>query len=139
MEAPSARASPGDLAAGAGQEWLGNSAWQVPELEISRIESWPSITAASYHRGEGESIWRGDRHRIAVALDQVPPLLMQVEQGSTRQIPLQAPGGLTFTPPGLTVRTVHPAGRFAHAVWDTDLYSTLLPELGAAVSRFEHL
>jgi AraC family transcriptional regulator len=26
-----------------------------------------------------------------------------------------------------------------HVVWDTDLYSTLLPELGAAASRFEYM
>ena len=140
MQETSEKGSTGDIASGAGPEWLGNSVWQAPEVEISRIKFWPSITAASYHRGEGESIWRGDRHRVVVALDQVvPPLLMQAEQDPTRQIPLQAPGGLTFTPPGLTVRTVHPAGRFVHAVWDTDLYSALLPELGGAASRFEHL
>jgi hypothetical protein len=72
MQAPSERGRSADLASGAGQDWLGDLVWQVPEVEISKINSWPSITAMSYHRGEGESIWRGDRHRIVVALDQHP-------------------------------------------------------------------
>ena len=65
VQAPSERGSTADLASGAGQEWLGNSVWQVPWLEISRIKSWASITAVSYHRGGGEAIWRSDRHRLS--------------------------------------------------------------------------
>ena len=99
----------------------------------------PSITVVSYHRGEGESIWRGDRHRIVLILDQYPPALVQVEQGPAWQTPLVAPGTLAFYPPGLSVRIVQSAARFVNVFWDTDLYSTLLPELGAAISRFEYL
>jgi AraC family transcriptional regulator len=131
--------STADLAPGAGQDWLGNSVWQVPDLEISRIKSGASITAMSYRRGGGETIWRGDRHRIILIPDQHSPVVVQVEQGRTRQMPLVAPGTLAFYPAGLTLRVVHPAARFVHAVWDTDLYSALLPELGAAASRFEFL
>jgi len=127
-----------DLASGAGQDWLGNSVWQVPDLEISRIKSGASITAMSYRRGGGETIWRGDRHRIILIPDP-HPWVLQVEQGRTRQMPLVAPGTLAFYPAGLTLRVVHPAARFVHAFWDTDLYSALLPELGAAASRFEFL
>jgi hypothetical protein len=72
-------------------------------------------------------------------LDQFPPALFQVEQGPTWQTPPVAAGILVFYPPGLTVRTVHPTARFVQAVWDTDLYSALLPELGAAASGFEFL
>jgi AraC family transcriptional regulator len=128
-------------ASGAGQDWLGNSVWQGPKVELSGIKSWASITAMSYQRDAGETIWRGDRPRLVLSPDQLPPMLVQVEQGHTRQMPLVVPGSLTFFPPGVTLRIVPPAApaRFVQAVWDMDLYSTLLPELGAAVSRFEFL
>ena len=132
--------STSDLASGAGQDWLGNSVFQVPELEISRIKSWASIAAVSYHRGDGETIWRGDgHHRLVLAPDQLPLQHVQVEQGHTRQISRVAPGSLAFFPAELKVRVVHPAARLIQVVWDADLYSTLLPELGAAASGFELL
>ena len=139
MQAPSERERTADLASGAGQNWLGNSVWRSPDVQIQKLKSWASITAASYHRGGGESTWRGDRHRLVLTLDQVPPSLVQVEQGHTRELPLAPPGALGFSPPGLTIRSVHPAGRFVHVVWDTDLYSALLPELKTATSGFEYL
>jgi len=122
-----------------GEGWLGNSVWRSPQVEFLSIKAWASITAASYHRGGGESTWRGDRHRLVLTLDQVSPSLVQVERGHTREFPLAPPGALGFSPPGLTIRSVHPAGRFVHAVWDTDLYSALLPELKTATSGFEYL
>jgi AraC family transcriptional regulator len=139
MQVPSEKVSTADPAPRAGQEWLGNSVWQAPKLEISRIKSWVSITAMSFRRGDGETIWRSDRHRIILIPDLHSLVAIQVEQGRTRQIPIAPPGTLSFYPAGLTVRVASPAARFAHAVWDTDLYSTLLPELGAAASRFEYL
>src|SRR5271169_6510652 len=134
-----ARGSTGDLASGAGQEWLGNSVWEHPQLEISRIKSWNSITASGFRRDGGESIWRGDRHRIVVSQEQRPPSLFQVEQGPTRQMPLAAPLTFSFFPAGLTLRIVQPATSYVQVLWDTNLYSALLPELGAAASRFEFL
>jgi AraC family transcriptional regulator len=140
MQAPSEGATTGRLASGAGQQWLGNSLWQAPKLEISRINSWASITAVSYHRDGGESMWRGNRSRLVLQPDLALPVLLQVEQGPTRKTPLTAPGGLAFFPAGLTVRVVQPAAaRFVQVLWDTDLYSTLLPELGTATSGFELL
>ena len=140
MPASSEGASTGVLASGAKPDWLGHSLWQVPDLEISRIKSWPSIMAMSYHRSGGELMWRGDRHRLVLIRDELPPVLMQVEQGRAWQTPLTEPGTVAFYPPGLTVRAVQPvAARFVQVLWDTDLYSTLLPELDAAASRFELL
>jgi AraC family transcriptional regulator len=140
FQSPAANTSEGRsvavLASGA-REWLGNSVWQAPEIEISRIKSWGSITAMSYHRDGGEAIWRGDRHRLILARDQRPPMLLQVEQGSTWETSLAAPGTLSFCPAGLTIRTVQSEASHVQVVWDADMYSTLLPELGAAASRFE--
>ena len=139
MQPQSERGSTADPASGAGQDWLGNSVWRAPGLEISGIKSWGSITAMSYHRAAGESTWRGDRLRIVLGADQFPPMLLQIEQGPTRQMPTGAASGLMFFPSGLEVRTVHPAARLAQVVWDTDLYSTLLPEVGEVASRVEFL
>jgi AraC family transcriptional regulator len=91
----------------------------------------------SYHRDGGEATWRGDRHWLILARDPRPPMLLQVEQGRTWETTLAAPGTLSFCPAGLTIRAVQSAASHVHVVWDTDLYSTLLPELGAAASRFE--
>ena len=117
--------------------WLGNSIWQA-RVDISRVCCSPSITAVSFGRDGGEGIWRGDRPRLSVAWDPRPPMLLQVEQGPTREIPLCAPGTLSFCPPGVTLRSVSAAERRrVQAFWDTNLYSALLPELDAAASRFE--
>jgi len=64
-------------------------------------------------------------------------MLLQVEQGRTWETALDAPGTLSFCPAGLTIRAVQSAASHVQAIWDTDLYSTLLPELGAAASQFE--
>jgi len=94
----------------------------------------------SYLRDGGEAIWRGDRPRLVLIPEGLPPVLMQVEQGRTWQTPLTGPGTVAFYPAGLTVRVFQPAAaKFVQVLWDTDLYSTLLPELGAAASRFELL
>jgi AraC family transcriptional regulator len=139
VPASSERDSTGKLLSGVNPSWLGNSVWQVADLEVSRIKSWPSITAMTYRRGAGESIWRGDRHRMTVFLDQLPPVLVQIAQGPTGELPPAAPGTLSFCPPDVTLRSVTPAARFIQVAWDTDLYSALLPELGVIAHRFEPL
>jgi AraC family transcriptional regulator len=136
---PSQRDTAGELAPGAEKKWLGNSVWQVPGLEISGIKSWGSITAMSFRRGAGETIWWSDHHRIILIPDPHSSVVVQVEQGRTRQLPIAPPGTLSFYPAGLTVRVASPAARFVHAVWDPGFYSILLPELGTAASRFEYL
>ena len=129
-----------DLASSAGPNWLGNSVWQVPGLKISKIRSWPFITALSYHLGGGEAVWRGDlRHRLVLAPDRTPPVLVQVGQGKPCQMPVAAPGSLSFCPAGLTIRSVQPPARFVQVIWGTDWYSALLPELGEPSPRFDFL
>jgi AraC family transcriptional regulator len=93
----------------------------------------------SFHRDGGETIWRGDCHRLVLTLDQLPSALLQVEQGRTWQVPIAAAGALGFYPACLTVRVVHPAARFVQVLWDRNLYSSLLPERGSAASRLEFL
>jgi AraC family transcriptional regulator len=133
----SERGSTASLESGAEQEWLGSSVWRAPKIEISRIKSWASIMAMSYHRDNGEAIWRGDRHRLILARDQRPPMLLQVEQGPTWETTLAPPGTVSFCPAGLTIRAVQSAASHVQVVWDTDFYSALLPELGGAASWFE--
>jgi AraC family transcriptional regulator len=93
----------------------------------------------NYRRNAGEFTRRGDRHRLILTTRQLSPLLVQVEQGRTRQTPPAAAGTLVFSPAGVTIRSVQPTASFVQVVWDTDLYPALLPEFGAAASRFEFL
>ena len=137
MQAPGDGESTPDLATDTGQNWLGESLWQAPKIEISRIKSWPSIAAMSYRRDSGEATWRSDRHRLILAREQRPPMVLHVEQGSTWETSVAVPGTLSFCPAGLTIRAVQSAARHSQVVWDADLYSTLLPEPGAAASQFE--
>jgi AraC family transcriptional regulator len=69
--------------------------------------------------------------------DGIPPGLRQIEQGPTRQTPAYPPGTLAFCPPGITSRNVLASARYIQVLWDADLYSTLLPELGATPSQFD--
>ena len=110
-----------------------------PAAAISKIKSWASITVVTFHRDAGEALWRGDRHRIVLTPDQFPSLLVQVEQGPTRQMRVVEPGTLAFFPAGTTVRSVAAAARLGQVVWEARLYSALLPELGAVASRFDFL
>jgi AraC family transcriptional regulator len=137
MPAASDKGNIGEPALGGGRKWLGGSIWESPKIEISRMRSWPSFAAMSYHRDSGEATWRGDRHRLILALDQRPPMVLQVEQGTTWETNLAPPGTLSFCPAGLTIRTVQSAAKHVQVVWDANLYSNLLPELEAEASRFE--
>src|SRR5271166_5230125 len=139
VQASRKRRSTTDPASGAGQEWVGNSVWRAPELEISGVKSWGSITAFTYHRGTGESVWRGDRHRLVLSPPRLEPVLLQVEHGRTRQVSPSAPGTLSYHPPGVTVRNVQLETSHFQVLWDTDLYHAVLPELVAALSTFEFL
>jgi hypothetical protein len=112
MPASSERNSAGELLSGGNPGWLGNSVWRVPDLQVSRTKSWPSITAVNYRRGGGEAIWRGDCYRMSVSLDWLPPVLTQVEQGPTWELAPAGPGILSFIPPEVTLRSVTPAARF---------------------------
>jgi AraC family transcriptional regulator len=66
-------------------------------------------------------------------------MLVQVEQGHARQTSLAAPGTLAIFPPGIKVRIVGPPARLVRVLWDTELYSALLPELGVCAPQFEFL
>jgi AraC family transcriptional regulator len=137
MPAPNEGDSTADLASGAGQRWLGKSVWESPKIEISRIKSWPLIAAMSYHRDGGETVWRGDRHRLALGGPTSSPVLFQIEDGPTWQRPSMSVGDLGFYPAGLKIRIAHAEANLAQVLWDTELYSALLPELGTAASGFE--
>jgi AraC family transcriptional regulator len=131
------RDSTDKLSSGGGPGWLGNSVWRAPQVATSGIKSWSSFTAVSYSRADGEGMWRGDRHRLVLTPDHLPPVLMQIEQGPTQQMPAVEARTLGFYPAGLSVRAVEPAARRIQVVWEPDMHSGLLPELGSAASRFE--
>jgi AraC family transcriptional regulator len=139
MKAQSERGNTADLASGIKPEWLGNSLSQGPKVEISRIKSWPSLTAMSYRRDGGEIIVRSDRPRLVLMPDPHSPALVQIEHGPAWEPTLAGPDSLSFVPAGVTMRVVDAAASRVAVVWDTDFCSTLLPELGAVESRFEFL
>src|SRR5262250_405666 len=102
MPAPNKRGVSTDLAPGAGREWLGKSVWQIPQIEISAVKSWPSITAMRYNASAGEGFWRGERNRLLLPLipdDDHPSYLLQIDQGRPDEAPILS-GALAFQPAG---------------------------------------
>jgi hypothetical protein len=66
---------------------------------------------------------------MTVFLDQRPPVLVQLSKGQPGNFRLPRLA-LCHCPPDVMLRNVTPTARFTLVLWDTDLYSALLPELG---------
>ncbi len=125
-------------AAAAEQDWLRDAIWHAPDIHIGKVKVWNSVAALAYERGSGESSWRGDRHRLVLTRSLPGPVLIQVEQGRTRDA-LCPPGSLTFYPAGLETRTVHGSASFVQILWDPALLAALLPELGTITLELNFL
>jgi AraC family transcriptional regulator len=136
MAAHSEEGSTADPASGAGQGWLGSAVWEAPDFRIQGVKSCGSISAVTYDRGSGESTFKGDKDRLVLRLNPAGQVLMQVDQGRQREV-FCSPYSLGFFPADVKYRMVHAEARFVQVLWDPELCSTLLPELGAVASGFE--
>lgn len=104
--------------------------WELTGRRILSWRNWESSCAGIYDRGEGEGIWQGIQHRLVFSLTPLPPLLLQIDDGPTRDVPC-TPDAIGFYPAGVRVRTAGGNSRYAQVCWKPDLYRSIAPELPA--------
>ena len=81
-----------------------NPIWRVPGLNILRSRSWASLALQQVESAGGEGIWRSDRHRISLLVDEARDLAVQFESGRTYEISRSSGPRLFFCPAGTTMR-----------------------------------
>lgn len=104
--------------------------WELTGRRILSWRNWESSCFGIYDRGEGEGIWQGTQHRLVFSLTPLPPLLLQIDGGPTRDVPF-TPDAIGFYPAGVHVRTAGGNSRYAQVCWKPDLYRSIAPELPA--------
>lgn len=104
-----------------------NAVWDLRGRRVHSWHNWGSSGAGIYDRGEGEGVWRGGQHRLVFSLTPLPPLLLQLDGGPTRDVE-PTPDAIGFYPAGITVRTAGDSSRYAQVCWGPDLYRSIAPD-----------
>ena len=86
-----------------------NPYWSSPGIYVESTRSGGPISADVVSRTVGTVEWRSDHHRVAVALT-AHRGTAYVDGGSAQSARF-SPGELSFTPAGVSIRTIFPAVR----------------------------
>jgi AraC family transcriptional regulator len=105
----------------------------VPGLYVEKTRCWGPVSAEIINRAAGEVNWRSDYHRVNVALT-VMRGTANIDGGPTRPMEF-SPGKLSFTPGGVSTRTIMPAGQMMHVLQSPETYDTIVSDIvrGGAV------
>lgn len=106
----------------------GNGVRDLRGRRILSWRSWDSWGAGTFDRGEGESVWHSDQHRLVFSLIPRAPILLQLGGGPIRELH-QVPDAVGLYPADLVVRTVGTDSRYAQVCWKPELYRTIAPHL----------
>jgi len=113
-----------------------NPYWSSPGIYVESTRSWRSISANVVSRTVGTMAWRSDHHRVAVALT-AHRGMAYVDGGSAQSVRF-SPGELSFTPAGVSIRTIFHAVRSVHILQSPETYDTIGSELvRGGTSHFE--
>jgi hypothetical protein len=104
-----------------------NPYWSSPGIYVESRRSVGSISAAVVSRTVGTVAWRSEHHRVAVALT-AHRGIAYVDGGSTQSARF-SPGELSFTPAGVSIRTIFPAVRVMQTLQSPETYDTISSEL----------
>jgi hypothetical protein len=104
-----------------------NPYWRSPEIYVERTRSWGSISAEVVSRTAGTVAWRSDHHRVAVAL--TAHRGVAYVDGRSAQSARFSPGELSFTPAGVSIRTILPAVRLIHTLQSPETYDPISSQL----------
>jgi AraC family transcriptional regulator len=100
----------------------------APGIHSEKSRTWEMISAAIINRAAGEVISpRSNHHRVTVALTAMRGVA-HVEGGPARSL-LFSPGELSFTPGGVSTRTILPAARVIQAAQRPATYDTIISEI----------
>jgi AraC family transcriptional regulator len=100
----------------------------APGILSEKSRTWELISAAVINRAAGEVISpRSTHHRVTVALTATRGVA-HIEGGPARSL-LFSPGELSFTPGGVSTRTILPAARVMQTLQSPDTYNTIISEM----------
>ena len=98
-----------------------------PGIYVESTRSGGPISADVVSRTVGTAMWRSDYHRVAVALT-AHAGVAYVDGGSAQSARF-SPDELSFTPAGVSIRTIFPAVRLIHTLQSPETYDTISSEL----------
>jgi AraC family transcriptional regulator len=104
-----------------------NPYWSSPGIYVESARSWGSISVDIVSRTVGTVAWRSDHHRVTVALT-AHRGMAYVDGGSAQSVQF-SPGELSFTPAGVSIRTIFPAVRAMHTLQSPETYDAICSEL----------
>ena len=100
----------------------------APGIHSEKSRTWELISADIINRVAGEVISpRSNYHRVTVALSAIRGVA-HIEGGLARPL-LFLPGELSFTPGGVSTRTILPAARVIQAAQRPATYDTIISEI----------
>ena len=104
-----------------------NPYWSFPGIYIESTRSWRSISVDVISRTVGTVMWQSDHHRVTVAL--TAHAGVAYVDGGSAQTARFSPGEVSFTPAGVSIRTIFPAVRSIHTLQSPETYDTICSEL----------
>jgi AraC family transcriptional regulator len=112
--------------------------WRAPGLRVLGSRSWGRVSAATFARGAGESLWRGEQHRLLLVDGEPGPTTVRIDGGRTREF-VGSPGALAFYPAGATVRVALAHGHVeqAQVLLDPAFFRTAAEEAGSGRAGLE--
>ena len=100
----------------------------APGIHSEKSRTWELISADIINRAAGEVISpRSNYHRVTVALTAMRGVA-HIEGGPAQSL-LFSPGELSFTPGGVSTRTILPAARVIQAAQRPATYDTIISEI----------
>jgi AraC family transcriptional regulator len=104
-----------------------NLVWTATGLEAEKSRCWGLISASIISRPGSEAISLSNYHRVAISLTAIQGLVY-IDGGPAKSA-VFSPGEISFTPGGVSTRTILPAARLAQALQSPAIYDTIISEM----------
>jgi AraC family transcriptional regulator len=104
-----------------------NLVWSATGLHTETSRSWGLISASIVSRPGSEAISVSNHHRVAVSLTAIQGLVY-IDGGPAKSA-VFSPGEISFTPGGVSTRTILPAARLMQALQSPAAYETIISEM----------
>jgi hypothetical protein len=105
----------------------GDCSLKAKGLHPEKSPSWGLISAALIDRPGREAISLSSHHRVVVSLTAVQGLV-HIDGGPAKSA-VFSPDEISFTPDGVSTRTILPAGRLMQALQSPETYQTIIAEM----------
>jgi AraC family transcriptional regulator len=101
--------------------------WSADGLNTEQSRAWESISSAIINRPGSEATSMSSHHRVAVSLTAIEGLVY-IDGGPARSAQF-LPGEISFTPCGVSTRTILPAARLLQTLQSPATYDTIISEM----------